>query len=129
MARSTHDYTIVRRPRRKQQQPKRVSMTWTTLLRGQVKMTIKMMMMTMMKMKRTMMMTVRRRIVTSLLVLPQRVIRRSAREPAGLHTPSIRATRIGHVDHFLSSSSEGEIPFQIFRSRKGFVCVCVTNFP
>ena len=75
------------------------------------KMTTMMMMatMTMMMMK---MMVVRRRSVTSLVALLQRVFRRNVKELEGLPTPSTRATRNGHVDHFLSSSLEGEIEFR-----------------
>ena len=59
-----------------------------------------------------MMMVVRRRSVTSLVALLQRVFRRNVKELEGLPTPSTRATRNGHVDHFLSSSLEGEIEFR-----------------
>ena len=69
-------------------------------------------MMTKMMTRMTMMMIVRRKIVTSLLVLLQRVFRRNARELEGLLIPNTRATRSGHVNHFLSSLSEGEIEFQ-----------------
>ena len=69
-------------------------------------------MMTKMMMMMMMMIVRRRRIVTSLLVLLQRVFRRNARELEGLLTPNTRAIRSGHVNHFLSSLSEGEIEFQ-----------------
>ena len=68
----------------------------------------------MMMMKTTMtkmmgMKIVRRRSVTSLLALVLKEFRRNVREPEGPLTPSIRDTRTGHVDLFLSSSLEGEM--------------------
>ena len=90
-----------------------------------IMMMIMMMMMMMMMMMKTMMVVVRRKSVTSLLALLQRVIRRNVREREGLPTPSIRATRNGHVDLFLSSSLEGEIEFRSSSEiSRSFVSVC-----